>query len=73
MIEVHSAGKLLATNDNWKDATTRQEIIESGVAPINDLESALWGIINPGAYTVVVRGKDDTTGIALVEVYDLSK
>ncbi|MDP9005209.1 MAG: hypothetical protein M3N12_10535 [Verrucomicrobiota bacterium] len=72
IIEVHgSSGELLATNDNWKDATTKQEIINSGLAPTNDLESALWGVINPGAYTVVVRGKNNATGIGLFEVYDL--
>ena len=50
VIEVHgSSGELLATNDNWNDAATRQQIIDSGLAPTNDLESALWGIINPGA------------------------
>ncbi len=73
-IEVHGpAGELLATNDNWQDATTRQEIIDSGLAPANDLEPALWGIINPGAYTVVVRGKNEATGIGLFEVYDLDQ
>jgi len=72
VIEVHgSSGELLATNDNWKDATTKQEIINSGLAPANDLESALWGVIEPGAYTVVVRGKNNATGIGLFEVYDL--
>jgi DNA-binding beta-propeller fold protein YncE len=72
IIEVHgSSGELLATNDNWKEATTKQEIINSGLAPTNDLESALWGIINPGSYTVVVRGKNNGTGIGLFEVYDL--
>ncbi|HEX7518067.1 MAG TPA: hypothetical protein VF345_12390 [Chthoniobacterales bacterium] len=74
VIEVHgSSGELLATNDNWNDAVTRQEIIDSGLAPTNDLESALWGILNPGAYTVVVRGKNDATGIGLFEVYDLDQ
>jgi hypothetical protein len=74
VIEVHgSAGELLATNDNWNDALTRQQIIDSGLAPTNDLESALWGIINPGAYTVVVRGKNDASGIGLFEVYDLGQ
>jgi uncharacterized delta-60 repeat protein len=74
VVEVHgSAGELLATNDNWRDAATRQQIIDSGLAPTNDLESALWGILNPGAYTVVVRGKNDTTGIGLFEVYDLDQ
>jgi Domain of unknown function (DUF5122) beta-propeller len=72
IIEVHGAsGELLATNDNWNDSLTRQQIIDSGLAPSNDLESALWGVINPGAYTVVVRGKNNTTGIGLFEVYDL--
>ncbi|HZE56247.1 MAG TPA: hypothetical protein VE031_00185 [Chthoniobacterales bacterium] len=74
IIEVHSsAGELLATNDNWNDAATRQEIIDSGIAPANALESALWGIINPGAYTVVVRGKNGSSGIGLFEVYDLNR
>lgn len=73
-IEVHGpAGELLATNDNWQDATTRQEIIDSGLAPANAAEPALWGVINPGAYTVVVRGKNDATGIGLFEVYDLDQ
>jgi hypothetical protein len=61
----------VASNDNWNDAATRQQIIDSGLAPPNDLESALWGIINPAAYTVVVRGNDETSGIGLFEVYDL--
>jgi hypothetical protein len=74
VIEVHgSSGQLLATNDNWNDSLTRQQIIDSGLAPANDLESALWGIINPGAYTVVVRGRNDATGIGLFEVYDLDQ
>lgn len=74
IIEVHdTAGQLVATNDNWMDADSRQQIIDSGLAQTNDLESALWGIINPGAYTVVVRGKNDATGIGLFEVYDLDQ
>jgi uncharacterized delta-60 repeat protein len=72
VIEVRgSSGELLATNDNWRDAATRQQIIDSGLAPASDLESALWGILNPGTYTVVVRGKNNATGIGLFEVYDL--
>ena len=74
VIEVHgSSGELLATNDNWNDALTRQQIIDSGLAPTNDLESALWGIINPGAYTVILSGKNGGTGVGLVEVYDLDR
>ncbi|MFZ1221315.1 MAG: kelch repeat-containing protein [Chthoniobacterales bacterium] len=74
IIEVHGpSGELLATNDNWREATTRQEIADSGLAPANDLEPALWGVINPGAYTVIVRGKNDATGIGLFEAYDLGE
>ena len=74
IIEVHgSAGELLATNDNWNDSLNRQQIIDSGLAPTNPLESALWGIINPGAYTVVVRGANNATGLGLFEVYDLDR
>lgn len=73
VIEVHgSAGQLLATNDDWRSDPNHQQVIDSGLAPTDERESALWGIINPGAYTVVVRGKNDTTGIGLFEVYDLN-
>jgi len=74
VIEVYnSSGELLATNDNWNDSLTRQQIIDSGLAPANESESALWGIFGPGAYTVVVRGANDTAGLALFEVYDLDQ
>jgi hypothetical protein len=74
VIEVHGpSGELLGTNDNWKDAATRQQISDSGLAPGNDLESALWGTINPGAYTVILSGKNGGTGVGSVEVYDLDE
>jgi hypothetical protein len=74
VIEVHGpSGQLLGSNDNWRDAGTRQQIIGSGLEPSNDLESALWGIIEPGAYTVIVRGNNDATGVGLFEVYDLDQ
>ena len=71
-IEVHGpSGQLLATNDNWKDAATSQQISDSGLAPSHDLESALWGVIDPGAYTVILKGKNGESGVGSVEVYDL--
>jgi hypothetical protein len=74
VIELHgSSGELLATNDNWNDAADKQKIIDSGLAPKSDLESALWQVLDPGAYTVVVRGKNDSTGIGLFEAYDLDQ
>jgi N-acetylneuraminic acid mutarotase len=74
MIEVHgSSGQLLGLNDNWRDAGTQQQINDSGLAPTNDLEPALWGVILPGAYTVVLSGKNGETGLGLVEIYDLDR
>jgi deoxycytidylate deaminase len=74
VIEVHGpSGELLGSNDNWKDAATRQEISDSGLAPTNDLESALWGVISPGAYTVILTGTDGRTGVGSIEVYDLDE
>ena len=66
-----SAGGLLASNDNWPDNSNAAEIIASGLAPTNVKESALLVTITPSAYTVVLRGKDNSTGVGLVEVYDL--
>ncbi|MGH8092169.1 MAG: hypothetical protein ACREIF_01680 [Chthoniobacterales bacterium] len=63
----------LATNDNWGDASNKQEIIDSGVAPTNSLESAiLMDSLAPGLYTAIMRGVDNTTGVGLVEVFDLN-
>ncbi len=64
------AGELLKTNDDWR-SFQEQEIFESGVAPRDDRESAMIAILNPGAYTAVIGGKDNSTGIGVVEVYDL--
>jgi hypothetical protein len=73
VIEVHdSSGELLAANDNWRDGFYQQEVA-STLPPADDLESALWGILDPGAYTVVVRGNNEATGIGLFEVYDLDQ
>ena len=60
----------LGENDDWRSAQ-EQDILQTGVPPPDDRESALVAILNPGAYTAVVGGKDGTTGIGLIEVYDL--
>jgi hypothetical protein len=73
IIEVHgSSGELLATNDNWRDGLYHQQVANA-LPPASDLESALWGILDPGAYTVVVRDKSDAAGVGLFEVYDLDQ
>jgi len=71
LVELHdSTGGIVASNDNWR--TTQQDlIIAAGLAPANNLESALIATINPGAYTVVVKGANNATGVGLMEIYDL--
>jgi len=71
-LELHDhTGAVIAFNDNWMNAPNRQEIISSGLAPSSSLESAILTSLNPGSYTAIVRGVNNGTGIALVEVYDL--
>jgi uncharacterized protein (DUF1800 family) len=71
MVELHDAtGAIVASNDNWR-ASQQDAIIAAGLAPTDDLESALIATINPGAYTVVVKGVNNATGVGLMEIYDL--
>jgi uncharacterized repeat protein (TIGR01451 family) len=63
-------GKLILSNDNWRDSQ-EQEIMDTGIPPTNDFESAIVATLDPGFYTAIVRGKNNTTGNGLVEVYDL--
>ena len=65
-------GLEIASNDNWK-ATQQTEIRGTGVAPKHDLEAAYVGTFAPGAYTAIVSGKDEGTGVGLVEIYRLEE
>ena len=72
LLEVHgSDGSLVADNDNWRD-TQEAEIIATGIPPSHDMESAIVETLAPGNYTAIVRGVNNTTGVALVEVYNLT-
>jgi hypothetical protein len=64
-------GALLAANDNWR-SDQEAEIIATTIPPSNDLESAIVRNLAPGTYTAIVRGANDTTGIAVVEAYALN-
>ncbi|MBA3651856.1 MAG: hypothetical protein H0W66_10360 [Chthoniobacterales bacterium] len=71
-LEIYQGSTLIATNDNWKDSQ-EAEIAATGLAPTNDAESAIVADLAPGAYTMIIRGKNGTTGVALVEGYDLDQ
>jgi sugar lactone lactonase YvrE len=62
---------LLWNNNDWKDSQ-QAEIQATGLAPPNDLESAIVRTVAPGNYTAILSGRNDTTGIGLVEVYDVA-
>ncbi|PYI92250.1 MAG: hypothetical protein DME97_10980 [Verrucomicrobia bacterium] len=66
-----ASGTLLASNDNWR-STQQTAIIDTGVAPTRDAESAIVTTFSPGSYTAIVRGANGTTGVAVVEVYQLN-
>lgn len=63
-------GTLIMANDNWKD-NQEAAITATGLQPSDQLESAILQTLQVGPYTALVRGKGDTPGVALVEVYTL--
>ncbi|HEV2842372.1 MAG TPA: delta-60 repeat domain-containing protein [Chthoniobacterales bacterium] len=65
-------GTLLVSNDNWRTGGQESEIIATGIPPSNDLESAIVRNLSFGNYTAIVRGVNNTTGIAVVEAYGLN-
>ena len=72
-IELHASdGSLIRANDNWRD-TQEEEILATGIPPTNDLESAIIDTLPPGSYTVILRGRNQLTGVALLEIYDLDQ
>jgi len=67
-------GTLIRANDNWRVGGQEAEIIATTIPPTNDAESAIVATLagNGAGYTAIVRGVNNTTGIAVVEVYALS-
>lgn len=70
-LELYRGSTKILSNDNWK-STQQQEIETTGAAPTSDRESAIVTILDPGSYSAVVRGKSNTTGVTLAEIYQLN-
>jgi hypothetical protein len=71
-LELHnSSGALIASNNNWQE-TQQAQITATGLAPRNPREAAIYAALPAGAYTAIVRGNNATSGIAVVEVYNLA-
>jgi len=71
VLELHDgSGASIALNDDWR--SQQAEVEATGIPPSDDRESAIVATLLPGNYTAVVTGKNGATGVALVEVYDIS-
>jgi hypothetical protein len=66
-----ASGNLLAVNDDWGTSSQASEIVASTIPPVNAQESAIVAMLVAGNYTAILRGVDNTSGVGLVEVFDL--
>src|SRR5262249_10503512 len=65
-------GSMIVSNDNWR-SDQAQQIIDTTIPPTDDREAAIVATLRPGPYTAIVRGANNSQGVALVEVYALSR
>jgi hypothetical protein len=73
VLELRAAdGSVLEVNDDWHTDAAAAELTANGIAPTDDKEAATVMTLSPGAYTSIVHGKNGSTGVGLVELYDLS-
>jgi hypothetical protein len=73
-VELYQGSTLLAGNDDWRLSPQQAEIQNSGLAPTKDAESAIIATLTPNQnYTAIVRGKDGSTGVGIVEAFDLDQ
>jgi len=71
-LDLFQGSTLLMSNDDWQNSSQQTEIAASGFAPGNNLESAIiWPLVPGQGYTAIVRGINGTTGVGVVEAYDL--
>jgi hypothetical protein len=68
----HSSGAVVATNDNWRTNENTAEIQATGLAPTKGAEAALLLTLNPGTYAAVERGANGSSGLGVLEIFDLS-
>ncbi|MFN2623394.1 MAG: hypothetical protein ABR611_11165 [Chthoniobacterales bacterium] len=71
-LELHDgSGTTIASNDDWPTDPNSSLVVANGLAPSDTRESAIFTPLTPGVYTAIVRGAGNTTGVGLVEVYNL--
>jgi hypothetical protein len=71
MLELRAPdGSLIASNDNWKDSPQRSQFEGGPFEPTDDNEAVIVATLAPGAYTAILSGVNQTTGVGLLEIYD---
>jgi hypothetical protein len=73
VLELHGASGLIDQNDDWKDSPQRSQFEGTPFQPTDDHESVIVATLSPGAYTLILSGKNQTAGIGLVEIYDTNQ
>jgi hypothetical protein len=73
VLELHGPGGAFVQNDNWKDSPFRSQFEGTPFQPTDDREAVIVATVQPGAYTAVLTGKGQTTGVGLVEAYDIDQ
>ena len=71
MLELHRGSSTIAINDDWRE--NQAEVEATTIPPTDNLESAIVITLAPGAYTAILNGKNNGTGVGIVEVYDLDQ
>ena len=71
-LELRTGGTIISSNDDWRNAQ-EAEIQATTIPPSDDRESAVVATLDPGAYTAILAGKNGSTGVGLVEIYDLDQ
>jgi hypothetical protein len=70
VLELHDSNGAVTVNDNWR-STQEGEIQQTGLAPSDDRESVIIATLPPGNHTAIIKGAGNTTGVGIVEIYDL--
>lgn len=68
----NSSGEIVRQNDDWRNDPEAPAVESAGLAPSRESEAAIHLTVDSGLYTAILRGANNTAGIGLVEVYDLS-
>lgn len=71
VLKLNSGATELRSNDDWQSESNSDDIIATSIPPQDSREASILVRLEPGAYTAIVTGANDTTGIALIEVYEI--